>query len=125
MDSAPGNNSEEKKDPHVLDEAEMISETEAADDTELEIEPEPIPEPEPEDEPEDEPPPLKPAAGVSRGLKTGIIIFTIITIGAFVIFTTTLVKKVSSPKSAPRVWGNELLGVAEKLRDAGLPVNAI
>lgn len=125
MDSAPGNDPEEKKDPHVLDESELISETEAADDSELEIEPEPIIEPAPEDEPEEEPPPLIPAAGVSRSLKTGVIIFTIITIGAFVFFATTLVKKVSSPISAPRVWGNELLGVAEKLRDAGLPIQAI
>ena len=63
--------------------------------------------------------------GISRGLKIGIIIFTVFTFLAFILFAVLIAGKLSSPKSKPDVWDTQLLTVAEKLKDAGLPRQAI
>jgi len=72
-----------------------------------------------------------PTAGVSRKLKIFVIVLTVVTIGAFGIFTAMLVKKSASTSennpepAAEAMWDKQVLTVAEKLRDAGLHDQAL
>lgn len=70
-------------------------------------------------------PGVLPTAGVSTKLKLFVIVLTVLTVGAFGIFTAMLVKKSTSSSREPEqkqrvVWDQQILTVAEKLRDAGL-----
>ena len=74
---------------------------------------------------EDKPAPQQPDQGISRGLKTAIIAFTVFTLVALLVFAIMLANKLSSPKDNTGVWNTQLLTVAEKLKDAGLHAQAI
>lgn len=74
---------------------------------------------------EDKPAQPEPDQGISKGLKTTIIAFTVFTILAFIVFTFLMVGKLSSPKNNNEEWNVQLLAVAEKLKDAGLHEQAI
>ena len=74
---------------------------------------------------EDKPSAQQHDQGISRGLKIAIIAFTAFTLLAFIVFAVKIAGKLSSPKDKTDVWNTQLLAVAEKLKDAGLPEQAI
>jgi len=74
---------------------------------------------------EDKPPAQQNGRGIGKGLKIAIIAFTAFTLLAFIVFAVKIADKLSSPKDKTDVWHAQMLAVAEKLKDAGLPEQAI
>ena len=71
------------------------------------------------------PSPKQPDLGISKGLKISIIAFTVFTLIALIVFTVILANRLSSPKIKTAEWNTQMLKVGEKLKDAGLPEQAI
>ena len=74
---------------------------------------------------EDKPPAQQNGQGIGKGLKIAIIAFTAFTLLVFIVFAVKIGGKLSSPKNKTDVWHAQMLAVAEKLKDAGLPEQAI
>jgi hypothetical protein len=71
------------------------------------------------------PSPKQADQGISKGLKISIIAFTVFTLIALIVFTVMLANRLSSPKIKTGGWNTQMLTVGEKLKDAGLPEQAI
>ncbi len=62
--------------------------------------------------------------GVGRGVKIFVIVLTVVTVGAFAVFSLQLFSKMLSPSKSAQ-WPNRLYDVAGKLERAGLKQQAI